>query len=179
MDRPFITASDYIRVPFIAASNYIAESRAAPKCKLHLILLNLVEMLWFDQPIATNLPPLLLSNLPFPFHWQSCRGSRGSSRRRRRRRCTGRRGGSRCTPLLRARSHRRCWPRGRHGMLNPTCPSAPSPGLDKPASSTCQCRRGNMIYALACVKRCSHCTPAGPAQTGSRMQQDKWQEISG
>ncbi len=103
----------------------MAASRASPNSKLLLIMLNLVYMLCFDQPMASNLPPLLLSNIPLPFHWQSCRGSRSSpgrwrgQHRRRRRRCRrqcsscmGSRGGSSnpSAPLLRARSHRRCWP---------------------------------------------------------------------
>jgi hypothetical protein len=43
MDRPFITASDYI-----------ATLLTSQKCKLLLIELNPVGMLWFDQPFASR-----------------------------------------------------------------------------------------------------------------------------
>ena len=45
--------------PLVAASDFIAASRASSKCKSLLITLNLVGMLCFNEPIAPNLPPLL------------------------------------------------------------------------------------------------------------------------
>ena len=51
--------------PFIAASDFIAASRASPKCKSLLITLNPVGMLCFNEPLAPNLPPLLPSH-PLP-----------------------------------------------------------------------------------------------------------------
>jgi hypothetical protein len=101
-----------------------------------LVTLNPVGMLCFNQPIPPNLPPLVPSLLCSPSNWQSCIGRRSSRRRRRCRRHrarqhTGRRGGCNGVPVLRARSRRRCWPRSRQPRrLAPTCPAAPSPGLE-------------------------------------------------
>ena len=50
--------------PFIAAYDFIAASRASPKCKSLLITLNQVGMLCLNKPVAPNLPPLFL----FPSH---------------------------------------------------------------------------------------------------------------
>ena len=52
--------------PFIAASDFIAASRASPKCKSLLITLNQVGMLCFNEPIAPNLPPFFPSH---PLSW--------------------------------------------------------------------------------------------------------------
>jgi hypothetical protein len=83
--------------PFIAASDFIAASRASLKCRSLLITLNPVGMLCFNEPIAPNLPPLLPSHLRYPFHWQSYIGRRSpdADAAAAGRRCTGRRGGSR------------------------------------------------------------------------------------
>ena len=50
--------------PFIAAYDFIAASRASPKCKSLLITLNQVGMLCLNKPVAHNLLPLFL----FPSH---------------------------------------------------------------------------------------------------------------
>ena len=51
---------------FIAASDFIAASRASPKCNSLLITLNQVGMLCFNEPIALNLPPFFPSH---PLSW--------------------------------------------------------------------------------------------------------------
>ncbi len=106
--------------------------RSISKLLAALVTLNPVGMLCFNQPIAPNLPPLV----PFllcspPSNWQSCIGRRSS---RRRRRCRRHR-----ASVVAAVACQYYWPgvvaAAGPGVvtprrLAPTCPAAPSPGLE-------------------------------------------------
>jgi hypothetical protein len=101
-----------------------------------LVTLNPVGMLCFNQPIAPNLPPLVPSLLCSPSNWQSCIGRRSSRCRQHRARLhTGRRGDRRLPAVAyhyygpgfeAAAGPGVVTPR----RLAPTCPAAPSPGLE-------------------------------------------------
>ena len=106
--------------PFIAAYDFIAASRASPKCKSLLITLNQVGMLCLNEPVAPNLPPLFLfpshPPLPLPFPSPSM-GSLLSAAEAADPAAAAAAAAARATavpvgglPLLWARSRRRCWP---------------------------------------------------------------------
>jgi hypothetical protein len=155
---------------FIAASDFIAASRASPKCKSLLITLNPVGMLCLDQPIAPNLPPLLLSNICSPRPSLNSIGSLvapaeaadATAAATAAAAAAARAAAARAAAV--APSACNCYGPGvvaaaGPGVVTlrrrvPTCRAAPSPGLYKPAASTgctCQWRRGN-INTVACVE---------------------------
>ena len=60
----------------------------------------------------------------------------------------------------------------------PTGPAAGSPGLDKAAPGVADIKHSSLRKAMQ-RRPGGTPLPAGPAETGAKLQQDKWQEISG
>ena len=97
------------------------------------VTLNPVGMLFFNQPIAPNLPPLVPSLLCSPSNWQSCIGRRSSAAA-----AATAHAGTRAAVVAAVACHYYgpgvvaaagpgvVTPR----RLAPTCPAAPSPGLE-------------------------------------------------